>query len=603
MNVALEQATTPSTGALCDPVSLEVIRGALKSSQKEMEALIEHTAMSGFIREKKDFFVALFDHQGDLVVGAYRPSFGDPVRPVFEHYPIETMRPGDLYWYNDCYGSKGAVSHTPDQVFVSPIFVDGEIIAFAQSWAHFADVGGMRPGSISPDCTDIFQEGVIIPPVRLARDGVVNEELMRIFQRNTRFPDMLRGDMRACIAAVRLGEKRLHELAERFPAAVIANAFVQLADRSEQHARKRLAETFPTGKYQFADALDHDGQDNGPYWLRMELDVTPDKVTLDFSASDDQAPGPINYLVNPAVPRAMMSMYLLGGDPTLLLNWGSGRAIDEIVLREGSLLQPKWPAPLGQRGLTMMRLLSSCMGLVNAAGGESMAANCAYVIYFARGLDKNGNTFLMSDGLGVGYGARPHADGIDSVYYIAQENFPAEMLELSYPVRIRAYGVNKDSAGPGRWRGGAGVVREVEVLADNITFALRIDGVTMPAWGVKGGLNGGSGRVTVNPGTPQEQELAPFSDGNVLNKGDVIRLETGGGGGWGHPFDRPVETVLADILNGYVSLEAARRDYGVALTPDGRTVDEAETERLRADRPPVNGLFHRGTYRDVLEQA
>ena len=147
------------------------------------------------------------------------------------------------------------------------------------------------------------------------------------------------------------------------------------------------------------------------------------------------------------------------------------------------------------------------------------------------------------------------------------------------------------------------MVREVEVLADNITFALRIDGVTMPAWGVKGGLNGGSGRVTVNPGTPQEQELAPFSDGNVLNKGDVIRLETGGGGGWGHPFDRPVKTVLADILNGYVSLEAARRDYGVALTPDGRTVDEAETERLRADRPPVNGLFHRGTYRDVLEQA
>ena len=223
MNVALEQATTPSTGALCDPVSLEVIRGALKSSQKEMEALIEHTAMSGFIREKKDFFVALFDHQGDLVVGAYRPSFGDPVRPVFEHYPIETMRPGDLYWYNDCYGSKGAVSHTPDQVFVSPIFVDGEIIAFAQSWAHFADVGGMRPGSISPDCTDIFQEGVIIPPVRLARDGVVNEELMRIFQRNTRFPDMLRGDMRACIAAVRLGEKRLHELAERFPAPLAAS--------------------------------------------------------------------------------------------------------------------------------------------------------------------------------------------------------------------------------------------------------------------------------------------------------------------------------------------------------------------------------------------
>lgn len=601
MDVALGPAVEPAEH-ICDPVALEVIRGALQSSQKEMEALIERTAMSGFIREKKDFFVALFDHNGDLIIGAYRPSFGDPVRPVFEHYPIETMQPGDLYWYNDCYGSKGSVSHSPDQVFVQPIFVDGEILAFAQSWAHFADIGGMRPGSISPDCTDIFQEGVIIPPVRLARDGVVQEELMRIFQRNTRFPEIVRGDMRACIAAVRLGEKRMQELAERFPRAVIADAFVQLADRSEQAARQRLAETFPPGTYSFADALDHDGHGNGPFWIRMELQVSENgRTVLDFSASDDQAPGPINYLVNPAVPRAMMGMYLLGGDRTLLLNWGSGKAIDEIVLRQGSLLQPKWPAPLGQRGLTMMRLLSSTMGLVNAAGGESMAANCAYVIYFARGLDKDGNTFLMSDGLGVGYGARPYADGIDSVYYIAQENFPTEMLELDYPIRVRAYGVNKDSAGPGRWRGGAGVVREVEVLADEATFSIRIDGVEQPSWGVKGGLNGGSGRAVVNPGTPQERQLNPFSDGNVLKRGEVLRLETGGGGGWGHPFDREPERVLADILNGYVSAEAAILDYGVVLSAGGRSIDRAATEARRADRPPVTGLFHRRGYRDLLE--
>ena len=599
MNIMLKPDV--KADSICDPVTLEIIRGALRSSQKEMEALIERTAMSGFIREKKDFFVALFDPAGDLVIGAYRPTFGDPVRPVFEHYPVETMRPGDLYWYNDCYGSKGSVSHSPDQVFLAPIYVDGELLAFAQSWAHFADIGGMRPGSISPDCTDIFQEGVIIPPVRLARDGVINEDFLRIFIRNSRFPEMLRGDTRACIAAVRLGEKRVIELAERFSAPVMRDAFKQLGDRSEQAARKRLKETFPPGTYRFADALDHDGQGNGPYWMRMELRVEGDKVTLDFGDSDDQAPGPINYLVNPAVPRAMMSMYLLGQDPTLLLNWGAGRAIDEIVLREGSLLQPKWPAPLGQRGLTMMRLLSSCMGLVNAAGGESTAANCAYVIYFARGVDSNGNSFLMSDGLGVGYGARPYADGIDSVYYVAQENFPAEMLELAYPVRIRAYGVHKDSGGPGRYRGGAGVVREVEVLAEEATFSIRIDGVKMPAWGVKGGRNGGSGRAVVNAGTELERLLEPFSDGNILKRGDVLRLETGGGGGWGHPFDREPERVLADMLNGYVSAEAAAADYGVALTGDGRGVDTTATERQRADRQPVTGLFHRGTYRDVLE--
>ena len=599
----MTSTATLSAGAArtCDPVSLEIIRGALAASQKEMEALIERTAMSGFIREKKDFFVALFDATGDLIIGAYRPTSGDPVRPLFERYPPESMQPGDLYWYNDCYASKGSVSHSPDQVFVTPVFVGGELLAFSQSWAHFADIGGMRPGSISPDCVDIFQEGVIVPPVRLARDGVINEDLLRVFERNSRFPEMLRGDSRACIAAVGLGERRLLELTERFRPEVIADAFVQLGDRSEQAARKRLKETFPPGRYRFADAIDHDGQGNGPYWLRMELTVEDNKTTLDFSDSDDQAAGPINYLVNPAVPRAMMGMYLLGGDPTLLLNWGAGRAIDEIVLREGSLLQPKWPAPLGQRGLTMMRLLSSCMGLVNAAGGESTAANCAYVIYFARGLDDDGIPFLMSDGLGVGYGARPYADGIDSVYYVAQENFPAEMLELSYPVRIRAYGVNTDSGGPGRWRGGAGVVREVEVLAEEATFAIRIDGVEMPAWGVKGGRNGGSGRVVVNPGTAQERLLAPFSDGNVLKRGDVLRLETGGGGGWGHPFEREPDRVLADVLNGYVSVEAARADYGVALADDGRSVDVSATTALRADRQAVAGLFHRGKYRDALE--
>ena len=586
---------------ICDAVTLEVIRGALRASQSEMEALIERTAMSAFIREKKDFFVALFDAAGDMIVGAYRPSFGDPIRPIFEHYPADTMKPGDLYWYNDCYGSKGSVSHSPDQVFVAPVFVDGKIIAFAQSWAHFADIGGMRPGSISPDCTDIFQEGIIVPPVRLAEDGVVNEDMLRIFFRNSRFPDMVRGDTRACFAAVRLGERRLGELADRFGAEVVADAFRQLSKRSERTATERLHETFKPGSYRFADAVDHDGQGNGPYRLAMELNVDDNGVVLDFSDSDDQAPGPINYLVNPAVPRAMLGMYLLAGVPTLFLNAGAGRAIDEVVLREGSVLQPKWPAPLGQRGLTMMRLLSSTMGLVNAAGGESQAANCAYVIYFARGVGDDGNTFLMSDGVGVGYGARPYADGINAVYYVAQENYPAEMMEQTYPARLRAYGIHRDSGGPGRWRGGCGVVREIELLAPEATFAIRIDGVEKPPWGVKGGKCGGAGRAVVNPGTQQERELDPFSDGNVLKRGDILRLETGGGGGWGHPYDREPELVLADVLADFVSREAALEDYGVVLSMDGESVDEEATSKQREDRPPVDGLFHRRGYRDILE--
>ena len=316
----------------------------------------------------------------------------------------------------------------------------------------------MRPGSISPDCTDIFQEGIIVPPVRLSRDGVVNEDLLRVFFRNSRFPDICQGDTRACFAAVRLGERRIVELAERFGPEVITDAFRQLSERSERVATERLRKTFAPGRYEFSDSIDHDGQGNGPYRIHMELSVDDNGVVLDYSDSDDQAPGPINYLLNPAVPRAMMSMHLLAGDPTLLLNAGAGRAIDKVVLREGSVLQPRWPAPLGQRGLTMMKLLSGSQGLVNAAGGQATAANCAYVIIFARGVDDNGEPFLLTDGIGVGYGGRPDSDGIDAVYYVAQENYPAEMVEMSYPARLRSYGIRCDSGGAGQWRGGCGVV-------------------------------------------------------------------------------------------------------------------------------------------------
>src|SRR6185295_18739881 len=209
----------------CDPVTLGIIKGALRSAQIEMETLLARTAMSPFIREKKDYFIALFDPDARLVVGTSAPVFGAMIEPILEHYPAADMRPGDLYWYNDCYGSKGAVSHSNDQVFVAPVFAEGKLSAYAQSWAHFNDIGGLRPGSISPDATEIFQEGIIVPPIRLARDGVLNEEAMRIFVRNSRFPKMVTGDVRAAVAAVRLGERRLVELFERFGRARTLAAF------------------------------------------------------------------------------------------------------------------------------------------------------------------------------------------------------------------------------------------------------------------------------------------------------------------------------------------------------------------------------------------
>lgn len=591
---------TDATGGATDPVTREIVRGALRAIQSEMEAVVERTAMSPFIREKKDFYAALFDAAGRLIVGSNLPLSGDVIAPIVEHYPLAAMKPGDIYWYNDCYASKGAVSHSPDQVFVAPVFVDGELAAFAQTWAHFNDIGGMRPGSLSPDCTDIYQEGIIIPPVRVAREGVVIEELLRIFNRNSRFPEMVKGDTRASLAAIRLGERRLNELLRRFGLAKATAAFADLIAETEREMTAKLRALVPNGSYRFTDAVDGDGHGSGPIKLRYRLDVTADHITLDGSDSDDQTKGPVNFLMSRSIPAMVLGSYLLGDGSQAILNAGAESVIDEVKLRPGSILEPQFPAPLGMRGITMMRNMAACLGLLNVAtGGKVMAAHSAYVIWYMRGRDERGELFLMSDGLAVGYGARPHADGNDAVYLVAQENFPSEFLDSVFPVRTRVYAIHRDSGGPGKFRGGCGLVREVQVLAPEAMISMRIDGVECPPWGVAGGQSARPGRCVVNPGKPDERSIPPLSDGNMVKRGDVIRIATGGGGGWGHPFDRDPALVLSDVRGGFVSRSSAEADYGVVLTPDGRGVDGEATEHRRAARP-ASALFHRNGYQEVL---
>lgn len=581
----------------CDPVTLEIIRGAIRAAQGEMEALLERTAISAFIREKKDFYTALFDAEGVMAVGSNVPIFGDIAGPVFRHFPIETIQPGDLYWYNDCYGSNGAVSHSNDQVFFAPVFHNGQRCAFVMGWAHFSDIGGLRPGSISPDATDIFQEGIIIPPTKLVDRGVANQSCLEIFYRNSRYPETCRGDTSALMASVALGVRRMDEIAGRFSPETLADALAQLLARTETLVRRRLRETFPIGTHRFTDAIDSDGHGTGPVHIRFALTRTPDdRFIFDASETDDQTPGPVNYLMNPDVPGTAFALYFLGGDPSQVCNAGGARAFDQIILREGSLLRPRFPAPLGMRGMTMMRVLAALNGLINVAGAGAPAAHSAYVILLIRGM-ADGKPFLLSDGLGVGYGARPDADGIDAVYFVAQENYPVEFLELSYPVRLTTYAIHQDSGGPGQFRGGCGIVREFEILADTGMLAIRIDSVQNPPWGAAGGKSGGAASCTVNPGRNSERRLAPLSDGNDLVRGDILRIETGGGGGRGHPFDRPPALVLRDVREGYVSLAAARREYGVVIIHNA--IDHLLTNAARASRPATRA-FHRIEYVDAL---
>jgi N-methylhydantoinase B len=596
-----EQRSAALMAGNVDPVTLEIIRGGLRAIQSEMEVLIERTAMSPFIREKKDYASGLYAADGRLIAGKALPFASDLVTPIFALYPPETMKRGDIYWYNDCYESKGAVTHTPDQVLISPVFAEDELIGFSQTWAHFADIGGMRPGSLSADCTEIFQEGTMVPPVRLKRDGVINEDLLRIFIRNCRFPALVRGDLRAMLAAVALGEKRLEELANRFSASGLRDAFDELLRRTGEAVRARLRALVPPGTYRFAETIDTDGQGSGPITIRYKLEATEDgRFLLDQTESDDQVKGPINLVLNHKAPGVLVGVYLLGGSTEVSLNAGAESLFDEVKLRDGSILQPRFPAALGHRGVTMLRNLSGYLGLINqASGGKAAASHSPYVIWLIRGTTEEGERFLMSDGVACGYGARPFADGHDAVYLVAQENYPAEFVDISYPVRVRTYALNPDTGGPGRWRGGCGVVRELEILAKEALLSVRLDAIQYPPWGAAGGHAARTGRCVVNPGRPDERELKPLSDGNVLKRGDIIRLETGGGGGWGHPFDREAERVLADVRGGFVSRQSAERDYGVILSADGRCVDPSATAKRRADRPAA-ALFHQNGYKETL---
>jgi N-methylhydantoinase B len=343
--------------------------------------------------------------------------------------------------------------------------------------------------------------------------------------------------------------------------------------------------------------VDGDGMSGRPFHVRMSLTKRGDRISIDTRASDDQAKGPINFIMHESVPKLILGIYLLAGHPTQLLNHGADEAIDEVLVRPGSILQPNWPAALGNRAHTLARVQSNVLSLLAlATGGDAPASNPVYNIYFLRGVDPSGEFFLCSDGIAVGYGARPFADGLDAIYYVAQKNYPAEFLEMVFPMRLCQYALHRDSGGPGLWRGGCGVVREVELLAEEAVVALRQDNVLFPPAGVNGGHAGRPGRAVVNPGGPHERLLAPMSDGNVLRRGDVLRLYTSGGGGWGNPLDRPVERVRRDVLGGFVSAESARADYGVVIDPGTGAVDGGATRQLRATmRGPVR-MFHRGGY-------
>jgi N-methylhydantoinase B len=580
-----------------DPITLEIIRGALTSTIREMELLMERCAMSPFIKEKKDFFVGIYDRGGRIVACHISASGPGMLAPILRTYPLETMRPGDAYWFNDPYLTDGAVQHHQDMVFVVPVFFGGTIVGFAATFGHYQDIGGLRAGSISPHATEIYHEGVLVPPVRIMREGRLNEEAYRIFLRNSRLPDMVEGDTRAMMASCRIAETRLAELFARYGEATVLAAFDAGIAQTAARARELFLSLVPEGSWTFHDFLDGDGgADSRPYRVELTLSREGDRVTLDGSRSDDQARGPINYVTNPGLLRIAFGRYLQSLDGDLDVNEGLLANLDEWIAREGSLLKPRFPAPLGMRANTRFRVMSCIFGaLAQANGGRVPAGSPVYVLYYFRAWDETRRRpILCIEGLGVGLGARPFADGVDVIYYIAQENYPVEYVERDFPLRVERYAVRPDSGGPGLHRGGAGVVRDVRVLCERAELATRMENTLVAPYGVAGGRAGRTGRIVLNPGTPGERLLPGQGDGVQVTRGDLLRFETCGGGGWGDPLAREPLRVRQDVARGFVSARGALEDYGVVLDPVTLEPDKTATEGERARRAGELPLIDRG---------
>ena len=605
MSTTQAQGETGVPKTTVDPITLQLIRGSLRSARLECELIIERTAMSAFIREKKDYTVSFLDRNGEEIYGETLGS--DILGCVWECYPAETMHPGDVYWYNDPYISHGSISHTPDMVFITPVFFEQELVAYCHSFAHFWDLGGSRPGSIGPANTEIFHDGTLVPPIRIVDQGNLNDEAYRIILRNSRYPDLLEGDSRALMAAAQRAEERVLEIFRRFGKETTLAAIRQDQEETAEFIRRKTLEMIPPGSYSTRDYMDNDGVGDEWHSFHLELTSTGDRITLDATGSDDQAPGSINFMASDGTIGAYFGQHFHQYDPSLTMNQGLLAAVDEVKLRPGSILQPNWPAALGCRAHTFTKLKNAVRAVVaKASGGDTMAAMAVYVIAYWRMKDaESGEWLLCTDGIAVGHGARPQADGIDAVYSRHNENYPAEFMDMKYPLRMERYAINPDSAGPGKYRGGCGIIRDVRLLAPEGTFGLRVENSRFPAWGVAGGKAGGTSRVVLNPGCETERDIRPFSDDNPWQAGDLVRIYTAGGGGWGDPLEREIPQVEKDVRGGFVSLESARSEYGVVIDPESLKADGPGTRAFRDDLRRTREqprLFHRFIYFDEDEE-
>ncbi len=564
------------------PLTLSVIWGALQSIAVEIGTTVHRTAYSEQAREGQDFSVALFDPRGRMVAqGPYSPghmgAMSFAVRNALAAHPAESLRPGDAILLNDPLLGSG---HFPDFFITQPAFVDGQLVGFAVNILHHTDVGGQRPGSQGVvGIFDYFQEGLRLPPTKVWSEYRENDAVIGIIAANTRTPEKVLGDLRAQRSALRVGEQRLQELAERYGTETLWAAMDEIIDRSEASMRAAIAK-IPAGAYTFEDFLDDWGPNTDPVRVFVKITVQGDHLTVDFAGSSPQTPSGLNSYINYTRSYSYAAIKCLT-DPLGPMNEGALRPI-AVEAPLGSFLNPRPPAGGGPRAIICYRVFEAVIGALAPALPERVVAAASH---FANptfgGYDPaRGRRFVAYELVLSGTGGRATKDGCEAMASAFNaSNIPVEAQEAHHPIVVERFELIPDSAGPGKFRGGCGIRRDLRFLAEDGKLTNLSERQRFAPYGLFGGKSGRLARTVVNPG-PSER-LVHGKESADFAPGDVISFEQSGAGGYGPPLERDPARVLEDVREGYVSIEHARREYGVVVDPATLTVDEAATRKAR----------------------
>jgi len=542
-----------------DPVTLEVLRNGFESVAEEMSANLVRTSYSPNIKERKDASSAVFDADGRMLAQAENIPVHLGAMPYSVRAVVDALDlgPGDTAIHNSPF-SGGA--HLPDITFVSPVFVDGDLVAYVANRAHHADVGGARAGSVAADSTSVFGEGVQIPPVKLFERGEIVRGVFDLLLENVRTPDEREGDLRAQQAANETGRRRFVELVEKHGRETVRAVTDRVLDYSEARMREEVGD-LDDGTYDFEDVLDGDGAGAENVTIAATVTVDDDSVTVDFDGSASQVAGPVNA---PLAVTTSATYYALRAvtDPDIPPNEGCYRPFS-VTVPEGTVVNARKPAAVVGGNLeTSQRVVDVVLGAMAAGGVRPIAAAAnGSMNNVTFGSADAGTAYTFYETIGGGYGARPDRDGVDGVHahMTNTRNTPVEALELSYPLRVERYGLRPDTGGAGRRRGGLGIRRDIRVLDHDAEFSLLADRRTHRPYGLEGGDPGASGddRVTVDGAERSLDGLTTLD----LGPGSLVSIRTPGGGGFGPPEERPVDAIERDRSEGRVTPEHVAEHY------------------------------------------